>query len=176
MSLAISLKVDGLKPLLDKLDGNALLAAPLRRALTRSVLTVEGEAKRLAPVDTGRLRASLTHRVDPEPVPRFGEVGTNVFYAPYVHEGREPGKMPPVSAIQTWVHHKGIGGKVLGQGRIRRAPAAVERAIAFVIARRIAQVGIKARPFLRDALEKSRKAIAGYLGDAGREIERRWSA
>lgn len=47
-------------------------------------LVAEGAAKRLCPVDTGRLRNSITHAfvTDKEIV-----VGTNVEYAVYVHEG-----------------------------------------------------------------------------------------
>ena len=47
-------------------------------------LVAEGAAKRLCPVDTGRLRNSITHAfvTDKEIV-----VGTNVEYAIYVHEG-----------------------------------------------------------------------------------------
>lgn len=50
----------------------------------RLVLRVEGVAKRICPVDTGRLRASISSRVEPGPV---GVVGTNVEYAPYVELG-----------------------------------------------------------------------------------------
>ena len=44
----------------------------------------ESYAKKLCPVDTGRLRSSITHRqVDDDTV----VVGTNVSYAPYVELG-----------------------------------------------------------------------------------------
>lgn len=59
--------------------GNAVVAA-----LEEIGLVAEGAAKRLCPVDTGRLRNSITHAlVSRESV----EVGTNVEYAIYVHEG-----------------------------------------------------------------------------------------
>lgn len=64
----------------------------LAEAVTRSpqltavmqllALRVEREARKRAPVDTGRLRASITHRVRAEGATRVvAEVGTNVEYA-----------------------------------------------------------------------------------------------
>jgi HK97 gp10 family phage protein len=46
---------------------------------------VEAEAKRLCPVDTGRLRASITNQVNP--IDSSVIIGTNVKYAPYVEYG-----------------------------------------------------------------------------------------
>ena len=52
------------------------------RALETCGLVAEGYAKKLAPVDTGNLRNSITHDVDDgEPA---AYIGTNVEYAPYV--------------------------------------------------------------------------------------------
>ena len=60
---------------------------------------VEGKAKELCPVDTGRLHSSIQHKVDGNSV----VIGTNVEYAPYVEfmaplehpkKGRETGQMP----------------------------------------------------------------------------------
>lgn len=52
------------------------------RALERCGSQAEGYAKDLAPVDTGDLRNSISHKVDPEEPAAY--VGTNVPYAPYV--------------------------------------------------------------------------------------------
>lgn len=60
------------------------------RALEICGLVAEGYAKRLAPVDTGRLRNSITHTVvDSE---QAAYIGTNVEYAAYVELGtsRQP--------------------------------------------------------------------------------------
>lgn len=51
---------------------------------------VKGEPPR---VDTGRLRASITHRTDEDLAGPFAEVGTNVEYASYVEHGTS--KMGP---------------------------------------------------------------------------------
>ena len=52
------------------------------RALEKCGLVAEGYAKKLAPVDTGNLRNSITHSVDEEEPAAY--IGTNVEYAPYV--------------------------------------------------------------------------------------------
>ena len=53
----------------------------------------EGYAKRLCPVDTGRLRNSITHALDSGG--RAVYVGTNVEYAPYVELGTARQKAQP---------------------------------------------------------------------------------
>ena len=65
-----------------------------------------------------------------------GELVNTKSYARWVHEGRKPGKMPPMSAISLWARRK----------RIDVPP--------FVIARSIARKGTKANPFLKRAMEK----------------------
>lgn len=55
------------------------------RALERCGEQAEGYAKDLAPVDTGNLRNSISHRVDPDEPAAY--VGTNTEYAPYVEFG-----------------------------------------------------------------------------------------
>ena len=58
------------------------IKAALLRGLETCGLVAEGYAKKLAPVDTGNLRNSITHDVDDgEPA---AYIGTNVEYAPYV--------------------------------------------------------------------------------------------
>ena len=54
-------------------------------ALEAVGLKAEGYAKRLAPVDTGRLRNSISHAVDMDEDRVY--IGTNVEYAPYVEMG-----------------------------------------------------------------------------------------
>lgn len=59
----------------------------LEQSLVRCGLFVERDAKINAPVDTGRLRASITHRITTEGNDSIVEVGTNVEYAPAVEFG-----------------------------------------------------------------------------------------
>ena len=58
------------------------IKAALLRGLETCGLVAEGYAKKLAPVDTGNLRNSITHDVDDEEPAAY--IGTNVEYAPYV--------------------------------------------------------------------------------------------
>ena len=53
------------------------------RALEEIGMVAEGYAKRLCPVDTGRLRNSITHVHDGD----SAYIGTNVEYGPYVELG-----------------------------------------------------------------------------------------
>lgn len=55
----------------------------IARALETIGLVAERYAKEKAPVDTGRLRNSISHEVDDDTV----YVGTNVEYAPYLEFG-----------------------------------------------------------------------------------------
>ena len=57
--------------------------AAIPQALTGAALIVEAAAKNLSPVDTGNLRGSITHEINPD----HAKVGTNVEYAPYVEYG-----------------------------------------------------------------------------------------
>lgn len=54
-----------------------------KRGLEAIGLTAEGYAKEDTPVDTGRLRNSISHATDDE----AAYIGTNVEYAPYVELG-----------------------------------------------------------------------------------------
>ena len=67
-------------------DNSREIANDIKSALLRGLetcgLVAEGYAKKLAPVDTGNLRNSITHDVDD--VEPAAYIGTNVEYAPYV--------------------------------------------------------------------------------------------
>lgn len=73
--------IKGLESLINKLD--KLSDASVKEALNKSCLMVEADAKVNCPVDDGQLRQSITSEVDGN----TGAVGTNVEYAPYVHQG-----------------------------------------------------------------------------------------
>lgn len=55
----------------------------MQRALERIGMEAEGYAKDLCPVDTGRLRGSITHTTDGS----AAYIGTNVTYGKYVELG-----------------------------------------------------------------------------------------
>ena len=69
------------------------MEAALATALEEIGLVAEGYAKRACPVDTGRLRNSITHIVDEDG--KCAIIGTNVEYAPYVELGTRHQKPQP---------------------------------------------------------------------------------
>lgn len=75
-------RIRGLDKLIKKLDAIEQMKY-IDRALTKSCLLVETDAKKNCPVDDGQLRQSITYEVKGNE----GAVGTNVEYAPYVHQG-----------------------------------------------------------------------------------------
>lgn len=61
------------------------------RGLNAIGASAEGHAKAICPVDTGRLRNSITHTEDGT----YAYIGTNVEYAPYVELGTSRQKAQP---------------------------------------------------------------------------------
>lgn len=70
---------------------NAELNKKIALALNKVGFRAEDHVKALAPVDTGRLRASITHLVDDRSV----TIGTNVEYAKYQELGTSRMKAQP---------------------------------------------------------------------------------
>lgn len=68
-------------------------ALPEQKAMALEAigLTAEGYAKKECPVDTGRLRASISHAKDDD----AAYIGTNVEYAPYIELGTSRRKPRP---------------------------------------------------------------------------------
>ena len=78
-------------------------------------MTAEGHAKKNTPVDTGRLRNSITHTADSN----AAYIGTNVEYAPYVElgaRGRKPVHMLRRAATEHTAEYKGIMENALKNG------------------------------------------------------------
>lgn len=69
-------------------NSGAVLSAfhsAVEKALEECGLVAEGYAKKLAPVDTGNLRNSISHKVDPEEPAVY--IGSNTEYAAYQEFG-----------------------------------------------------------------------------------------
>jgi len=102
-------------------------------------------ARRMCPVNTGQLRASLFMEavtIDGGPAVR---IGSNLDYAVYVHEGHGP--IVPVSA--TILRWPAINNSGAGSRRYRGGSTA-----GYVFAHRVRAVAGK--PFLLDALDAAR--------------------
>ena len=85
---------DDIEIIVDNTDAVlAGISSAISRGLEKIGLAAEGYAKKLAPVDTGRLRNSVTHAVvDGE---QAVYIGTNVEYARYVELGTSRHKEQP---------------------------------------------------------------------------------
>ncbi len=75
------------------------------RALEECGITAEGYAKLLCPVDTGNLRNSITHQVQPDEKAVY--VGSSSEYAAYVELGT--GKYYPGGRQTPWVYQDARG-------------------------------------------------------------------
>lgn len=110
---------------------NELLAA-INNGLANAGLAIEADAKANAPVDSGELRRSITTVVDEEKLE--AKVGTNLDYAPYVHEGT--GVYYPGSKAEIpWTYYSDKLGRFVKTS------------------------GQPPRPFLRDAFDKNLEDI-----------------
>ena len=143
----IEVDVKGLKETQAKMEQivRDLHGEPMLDALREGTLLVQRSAKINAPVDVGRLRASITPEVSVEGTTVQGVVGSNVVYAPYmefgtgVHAGHSP-YFPPPAALEIWARRHGTTGF----------------AVAFAIFK---AGGLKARKFLQNALEDNTQRI-----------------
>jgi HK97 gp10 family phage protein len=126
-----------------------LTGGPMVTTMRTATLMIHRSAKINAPVDTGRLRASITPSVTASADMIQGVVGSNVTYAPYVELGTRP-HWPPVSALETWARSHGTS--------------------AFLVARAIARRGTKARKFLQRAFEENQARIIAMIDRAVKKI------
>lgn len=161
----ITAEVKGLEKVLQKL-GPDLIAEPLRDFLNKAGQHVQSEAKERAPVDTGRLRSSITTEVDDGLPPLWAKVGSNVDYAPYMEYGtggqsdgsggRGGRHWPPAGALDVWARRHGF------QSGFQVAKAIGQRG------------GLEPRRYLRGALEDSVAKLKGFVKDMAKDIERMW--
>lgn len=111
-----------------------------------------------APSNTGLLRNSIKTEVGTGGgIGLHGKMYSPLEYAPVMEFGRKPGTMPPVDQIERWaslkLHKQGLG---------------------YVIARSIANKGIKGHHFFQAAADQNRAAIERLmertLGDVTRAL------
>jgi phage gpG-like protein len=144
---------------------NEVMRQPMRRFFTKAAIAVQSGAKERAPVDTGRLRSSLTFQVDAAALPLWAKVGSNVSYAPFMEHGTgvlsenpqatKRWHFPAASHLEVWARRK--------------------RLDAFQVAKAIRERGgLKPRRFLRGSFEANQGKIKGYLRQAETEIQQEW--
>lgn len=107
--------------------------------LLNQAIDVERIEKKEVPVDQAVTQNSI--RIDRNPLKMSYEVKAHSKYAPFVHNGRKPGKMPPFgegTSLASWARRKGIP--------------------AFMVARSIGRKGTKGKKFA-DIAYKRQKPI-----------------
>lgn len=164
--MKVDVDIEGLDAALAKVSPE-LYAKPLRDFFKKCGIYVSDRAKELAPVDTGRLRSSLTYVVDEGEPPQQVAIGSNVEYAPYMEfgtglvtdgEGGGARHWPPSDALDVWAARHGFS-----------SGADVARIIGM-------RGGLEPRRYLRNAFEQSREAINGFLNDMKDDIANGWNA
>jgi len=138
--------------------GNDLHGKQMMRDMTRATMIVLRDAKKNAPVDTGRLRAGINQSVEVNSFLGIGVQGivgvsSNVEYAPYMEDGtgtpagHAATKFPPPSALQGWARRHGLNAYAVARGIYLRG-------------------GLKPRHFLKNAIDDNRDKIKEILGDS----------
>lgn len=126
-------------------DAQEALQDEIRHVTARTAQSVKAAAVVAAPQSSGALRQGIT--VTTSPRGSVATVRARARHAAAVSSGRRSGaKMPPRKALVEWAKSRGIDPK-----------------LAFVLARAIAQKGIRARPFLDEAWARHRAAFASSL-------------
>lgn len=122
-----------------------------KNQVLESAYSIEGEAKKLAPVFEGTLRASIQTKTIQNGFTAQVGAGVNgkpVIYAQLIEFGRKPGGFPPWredSPIYRWVRLKlGIMGKMT-------------KRISYLVARKIFNEGFKGQPYLMPAFNRERR-------------------
>lgn len=146
----ITIHITGDEELKRALRNPALLDKPIRDFLEKATRNIEGRAKELAPVDTGRYRSSISSEVKD----RQGSVISGVAYGRFIEYGTRP-HWPPVVALQPWARRHGF-------------PSA------FLVARAIARRGTRAKKVFEKALDGSMGSIKGFVSDMGDDIVDQW--
>lgn len=154
-SLKVKVRINGLARVSNRLRYEKLVQPSIDRLLMKAGFLIEGAAKELVPVDTGRLRASITSVADHH----RAVIAPTVTYGAHVEYGTRP-HWPPLAALQPWARRHGF-------------PAG--RAGAYLVALAISRHGTKPRPYMEPATKSSLAEIRGLAEDASREIEERWA-
>lgn len=134
------------------------LGDEVTKGMRQSALAVQRDSAMEAPVDTGRLRQSITTEIDRGVIPQWATVGPSVKYGRNVEFGRRRGaRRPPTSALIPWMKRHGM-------------PASG----AFALARAIGRRGIKPNPFMARGFKSARRAVDRIWSRTSRAIELRW--
>lgn len=129
--------------------------------LDETALKADAQAKELAPVDTGRLRATIR----PEKPDKFTrDVVAGAEYAEAVEYGSQPHLILPKNAkVLAWkapIAQNAKTGQLLYKSAKTGKAIKTKKLAAYTIARRVNHPGTKPQPFMRPAFEAVR---GGFL-------------
>lgn len=120
---------------------------PIQNIVNQFVDAVKGTLQRNGSNASGDLAKSIKGNVKVNG--KWVEISVSMEdYWKYVEYGRKPGKFPPIDAIKMWIDVKPILPRAIN-GKLPTKPQ-----LAFLIARKIAQKGIKPKPFLYNTMDK----------------------
>ena len=110
-------------------------------------------------VDRGDLRKSITHAVKTLPNGVRCNIGTNLEYAIYVHEGTKP-HYPPVQPIREWVRRK-----------LKPAKEDLNR-ITYMVIQKIGKKGTDPNPFLKEVFDEKEMKVRTEFAKAIARVAR----
>ncbi len=162
----LSAKIDAAMPAIARRAAQAIEAAGLRMVgRVQRYMRTEGI------YDTGELRKSIHAKADVDGSRIQSKVASNMAYAEYVHEGRGPGKPPPVSVLTEWVLRRNRQGRLpldLPRTKKRKSKQAqlqaAARGVAFAIQKSIARKGIEGKPFFDEVFDQFGTAESQKVG------------
>lgn len=118
----MKVRITGVKETVAKLKAyDARKQQGIRRVVADSAFSIESKAKGRTPVDTGRLRSSITS--DFKDSGFTAATKAAAFYAIYVEFGTSP-HFPPVSALRGWAKRHGTNEWAVARGIARRGTPA----------------------------------------------------
>lgn len=147
MSGAIVVRIHGLEELREKLQSNRA-DEPVSRFLNRGAIYIQGQGRRHAPVDTGRLQNSIGTE---SPNNRMRKIGPSAHYGEYVEKGTRP-HYPPLTPLFGWAKRKG-----------GLDPFAIQQSIGMW--------GTKAQPYMKPAADDATGYIPMLIPVLAAEIE-----
>lgn len=142
----ITVRIAGLEELQGKLQSSRA-DKPVARFLDRASIYLQREARRVAPIDSGRLRNSIGIE---SPNTRMRRIGPNVEYGEDVEFGTRP-HMPPPGELADWSRKRGLS--------------------EYAVSMKISIYGTKAQPYMQPAADATEMYIPTLIPVLAAEIE-----
>jgi HK97 gp10 family phage protein len=131
--MRIAISSDDMRRIQEQLNRSPeVISRRLNAYLLNVAIDMQRDAIKEAPVDTANLqnninikREDLRYTITPE-----------AQYAIFAHDGRKPGKMPPIEAVESWANRRGAN--------------------PYMVARAIGRKGTKGKKFMEIAFDNNK--------------------